>query len=650
MRNVKLFTSVAVAALIAGAPAAFAQNIIQDPVNNSADVSTGNSGMTIGGDVDGTAASGSISTTGAAASVGVLGVNTSFISPGSIGNIRQVVNNSGEVKTRGPSSSNPITINQAGEVSGTGSSLGISSSGAIAAVSVTGINSGSNQTIANVTQDTANSNRVENAGGSFGRNRIETEGVSGRGASVSISSTGAASSVSGTFINDTGGGSFSVATGGRISQETTHTTPANGDVQTAGTIDDIGDDGAAAIRGDGASVSISATGAVSAVSARFISSEGQADFGDVFQTTRNNGPSSSLVTTDNSDIDGSGNVGSGFTVSGDGASVSISATGAASSVSVSGINQTATGRQTVGNVVQDTRTTQASEVNNGASNINAIKRLNGISGDGASVSISATGSASSVSLSQINSNNNVALESRVGNVDQTTITRASEVTNVGRIANKDPDGITGDAASLSISATGAVSAVSASFVNSTEIALLDVGNISQFTQNDAAVTNTNVSTGGSPSDIDTGDITGNGASVSVSATGAASSASVTSIDNRAKGGTTPNITLGSVSQETINTGAVTNNGGVVTTGDLVGTGSRVQISATGAASMASIASINGQQPLGSTNIGNVNQSTTNTAAVTNSGTINVGGLTQTGTSASISATGAAASTSFSAID
>lgn len=573
--------------------------------------------------------------------------------------------------------------------------------------------------VGNIDQDAVATNGVTNAG------VITVMDLDGKGSSASISATGALASVSVTGIN---AGPDDISGDADVGLATFPTAVDQRAIIDTGDDVDVTNDGAAGansqvgeIAGRGASVSISATGAVSAVSARYISSTGNANFGDVIQITRNKGAGD--VINDGRDVQSG-------SVTGDGASLNISATGAASSVSLSGNDSNPNAKQSVASVDQTTTVSSGTDV----TNVGRVRNMGGVNGDGASFSVSATGAASSVSIVQIDSfgtapffeigdvtqtttkdggetgavtnsggTNSASLgggvtgdgasasvsatgavsavsatyiksdgrsRTDVGDVDQDTFNSAT-VSNTGIMTNggintNAPGDISGDGASISISATGAASAVSATFINSDELRRVSVDSVTQRTENQADVTNTqDAHFSGDPANpnvanLNLGEISGDRASASLSATGAASSVGLASINNKGLSGT-PSIDVGNVEQTTINSGAIVNQGqdsdgmvgvgnNVITTGEISGTAASVSISATGAISAVSIASVNGQQGLGGSTVGNIAQSTTNSGSVTNSGTINAGSLTNAGTSASISATGAGAAASFSSIE
>lgn len=699
-RKLELLTSVAVAALLAGAPGAFGSDISQN-ANNTGKVTATSGGVIIGDDINGVAAGASVNATGAAASVGVLGVNTDFVSPGTFGNINQSAINStnSDVTILGTSGTPGATMTISGAVSGNGSSASIGATGALSSVSVSGIDftGFSNQSFGDITQISINSSDVINGGYPGSGNSISVGSVIGHGASASISATGAASSVAAGFVNSSGNVSFS-----DVRQTTTHS-GHEVPVRTVGSIGGLTDsDGGVA--GNGASVMVSATGAASSVSASYINSSGAATLGNVTQNTTNG--DNRGTNNNSSSIGGWPN---NFTLSGIGSSASITSTGAASAVSLSGISATPTGAQSIGNVTQIT-SQQATD--GGIKNSGQISYLSGLSGHGASANVSATGAASAVSISQIRADG--TLNTTVGDVIQATTMGSGGVTNTGRVIQSLGNGLTGDAASVSISATGAISSLAASYVNSSprstteigsvtqittkgpgsvinsgwitsgsskpvlsgdgasisisatgaasivgssfinsgEFRSLSVDSISQRTENSSDVSNSNVVQYGStgPATIDTGAISGNAASVAVGATGAVSSVSLTSVNNKSGLSSAPlNLNMGPITQTSINSGSITNNGGSISTGAISGKAASIGINATGAASSVNISNINDARPIGATNIGKITQTAVNTGPITNVGSITTAGISGNGASVSVSAAGAVAAVSFSAI-
>jgi hypothetical protein len=625
MRNAKLMTGVALAALLAGAPAAFALdvgNIVQSATQSDN------------------------------------------------------VDNSGQVSVI--------------KLQGDGSSASVSATGALSAVSVTGINSGTDDVTGNadIASDGGstfiNQTSTLNGGNVTNDGIIDIDnsgGVFGDGASASISATGAASAVGAVYINSTGNANF-----GNVTQVTTVkggadiSNDGNGAIDTdGGGPDQLFDP--FDVTGDGASVSVSATGAVSSVGLTGINSNANAkqSVGNVNQTseTRNGSDVSNRGTGPTTNVD---------SLRGDGSSASISATGSASSVSIMQIGAVGTAPNfEVGNITQNTSTGNGDVTNSGLDlGTQANNDDTPLSGTGASASVSATGAVSGVSATYIESIG--GSKTVIGNVNQTTSKGPGAVTNTGVVGQESGGDfiLSGDASSISISATGAASAVSATFVNSGELDLVSTGNINQNTTNNSTVTNRHRGQfGGSPNTdngagpdgtVNVGNITGDAASVSVSATGAASSVSLTSINNSGVG-VTPNVSVGNVNQTSTNTGDVINEGvfhnnktvdsddannapdSVINVGNISGTASSASISATGAIAALSVSTVNGTQGLGNTTVGNINQTATNSGSVSNQtatagskGIINAGSLTGSGTSTTVSATGAAASASFSAID
>jgi hypothetical protein len=302
----------------------------------------------------------------------------------------------------------------------------------------------------------------------------------------------------------------------------------------------------------------------------------------------------------------------------------------------------------VGDVTQ-TPTNLGSVSNDGIKDVGA---LNGI---GSSASISATGAAASASVSEIGNNGN-QLHLTMGNVQQTANNgEIGDVNGISVTNNGDLDQIGnlhGDGTSLSISATGAVSALSGSFNNSLSFDQISIAtgvgeSITQESRNRGRVTNTNSEF----SSIDTGNIEGDGASIGVSATGAATVVSLTSIQNSGAGAFIPDVDTGDIGQTSANSGTILNNGGLIRADNINGKGSSISIGSTGAVAAVSLTSINDADAVNSVNTGNITQTATNYGGVTNTGNIQLGtsALGGNGASTSISATGAVAAVSLSLI-
>lgn len=494
----------------------------------------------------------------------------------------------------------------------------------------------------NINQDTDNSGTV-----SLPEQSITVNGaLQGLGSSTSISSNGATSSVLYEAIN----ANFITPPVNNITQETDNT----GNITTQGGTISISSN----ITGDAASASVSASGAVSSVSVVGLGTvlKTPVSINNIDQTTTNDANTANgSVSTSEINVN---------SISGDGSTASVSATGAGSSVSGSFVGAGG-GSVTIASITQDTEL----EVGHTVSNIGVIDNTaNGnISGDGASVSVSAIGAVSSVSLSFISQAASPSFS--VGPITQTTTNENDgSVTNTGAISDRNAFALTlsGPGTSASISATGAASAVSARFINSPEVGTIAFGNIDQTTDNQSGslvINNHKGQTGSGPGSggvMNLGAVSGNGASASISATGAISSVSISSIDNTNVGGT-PSITLGSITQNTTNDGNVTNRGQQADSGSIAdhsivatsisGPGASVSISASGAVSSIAISSINDVQALGSPTIGAISQTTENTATIlNNSASITTGTISGAGAAASISAVGAASAVSFSAIN
>ena len=237
----------------------------------------------------------------------------------------------------------------------------------------------------------------------------------------------------------------------------------------------------------------------------------------------------------------------------------------------------------------------------------------------------------------------------IDNVNQNTSNKAN-VTNNGAI--KQEGVVSGNGASLSISAAGAVSSASVSSINAPEFNSISIGtnskagNLQQITSNTGIVANTQPTFG---KGMEPNGISGDGASVSVSATGSASAVSVSRINN-SDAHQNAGIEFGGINQTTYNGGTIQNNGGTISTDKISGNGASASIEANGAVSSVSISSIVDEQQLGKITFArDINQNTANSANVANIGVIQTGALTGQGASVSVSAIGAASAVSFSTI-
>jgi len=140
-----------------------------------------------------------------------------------------------------------------------------------------------------------------------------------------------------------------------------------------------------------------------------------------------------------------------------------------------------------------------------------------------------------------------------------------------------------------------------------------------------------------------GVIKGHGNSANVSASGASSVISVTSIKN--DDWSRPKISTKAITQTSDNHGRI-DNGGRITAGNIYGHGNSASISASGATSAIAVASI-ADKKVTSLATGCITQIAYNHGDVTNGGSIAVGKISGNGNSASIGASGATAAISVS---
>ena len=305
---------------------------------------------------------------------------------------------------------------------------------------------------------------------------------------------------------------------------------------------------------------------------------------------------------------------------------------------------------------------------------------------GASASISATGAVGSVGVSIVAADALATpasvppittIAASIGQIGQ-WVSNTGSVTNSGLITMASP--ITGEpgssaaviplldtASSVSISASGAVAAVNISLVNSSLTAPAlgwTVGPVVQYVNNTAdSITNTGSFTSLTPADL------GRGASVSIAATGAAASFSVSAVSGDATksevtlptliGGAltlpegAPSLGTG-ITQYAYNTASVENTGSITSLG-VLNQGASASITASGAIASIGFSSNNanlvafGLEPV-NTVVAGVGQVASNGAgAITNTGSITAGNL-NSGAAVSVGATGAVASLNVSAID
>ncbi|RIA55763.1 beta strand repeat-containing protein [Dichotomicrobium thermohalophilum] len=462
MRNAKLMTGVALAALIVGAPAAFAQdNVtvgeINQNVSNDQFVSQPSEGEVDVNNLNGTSTSASSSVTGASAAVAGSFVNnvTNLTFDGDItqrsSNTRVDPDNFGEGKV-GSEPANGVVLNEAdasvGNLNGTASSASVSATSSINAVSVSFVNGGGSVAgDADITQrasaDSFNASGTKNNASINGAD-IDITGVA---ASVSDSALGAGSVVTVTGIGKNTSTSLGNVVFGDIDQRST---VDNQRVTNKSNSMDLG-----TVSGTAASASVSSTGAQNAISVTRIggtkNTSTVTDIDNVKQVASQEGRDTKVqigtITGDN--------------VSGTGASVSASATGAINVLSVTGVNA---GNDTTISLATDGDDSITQNASNGVNRNTPTETFNetsinvgNVSGKGASASTSATGAASVVSVSKINGG---ATTATTGNISQTA-SSSGVVTNTSSVT---AGNLTATGTSASISATGASAAVSVSTI------------------------------------------------------------------------------------------------------------------------------------------------------------------------------------------
>jgi hypothetical protein len=698
--------------LALAAPMASAQTAVTQNTTNSAAVfnpAVGTNTIDLGGGGLGAGASVSTSAGGAVSSTSVTGINSHFVNP--VGGFGIVIQGAGNIPPASVTNNGAI-IGASGDAA-LGSSLSIGARGAASTFSIIGMGGIPFLVVANVgdiaqgfsatimgSLPVLNDAPISNTGEIIGPTGGPALNLSGTGASASVSATSAMSVVSRTALGATG---FTGTTFGQI-----HQVPGNSNTAGApgtGVFNGLQGEGISlgAISGDGASVSATATGAAAGISFAYVNTTNgvATPIGGMFQN-----PTNSALVVNNANAGVS--VGD---ISGDGASVRIGAAGATAGISFSsigssfapilpelsigGLAQIVVNNGNVssfGNITSSGSLTGAGSSavasTAGASASFSVSSIGDVFGipvhgpgaplgifamqqvtntgviagggqitlgtgslaNGAFASISSTGAQAAVSLSAINTT--MVLNPFFSSINQ-TVTNQNLVTPAN--VSNSYSGITagnlaGHGSSVSATASGATAAFGASFVNTAEWSAVPVLGVIQNVTNSGIITNTGPLTGG----ISVGDISGTGASVRASASGATASIALTSIQSGPP--STPPITtglfVGSTPQTVTNNGVIINNASIVSTGTLSGIGSSAAITATGAAASVSVASINDTPVVPFTaQLGPITQTVTNNfGSVTNTGSITLaGGNLGVGAAASISAAGASASVSFLAV-
>ncbi len=471
-----------------------------------------------------------ISGTGTAAQIGVSGSSTSVglsnigstVTTGAqlVGGITSTATNTGDVNAGVNTSAltvpliadNRPNVLQTTGLSGTGSSAGISVSGASASVSETiiaGSQDGRNQ-IGGVVDLTAdNSGTIINANSELG---VRTTGATpiavdiiGTAASARIGAVGAATNMSSTVIEGVSGGQLQTfgpaGGGGSTVMDSTNT----GSVSVVGATLSAG-----SVTGIAASAGISATGASTSVS------------GTVIDTpTLSSGMTLARLIQSADNDAGVSVAGSALTLgnlSGTASSASVGATGAVASVAFSGIADGMAGSilrpQNGTSIRQDVDNSGAVVVGSSPITVDTL------SGNASSASIAARGASGSISVSSIELATQGTSTRLGGSLDQ-VIANTGSITANGSIA---AGGVTGVGASIGVSAVGAGANVSVSSINdATVIAPVQVASIAQnVTNSGSVVTAGSINVGGA--------VSGLSSSVSMSAVGASASISFASVN------------------------------------------------------------------------------------------------------------------------
>jgi len=389
--------------------------------------------------------------------------------------------------------------------------------------------------------------------------------------------------------------------------------------------------------GIGASVSIGAVGAVSSAGVSIVTGVAQTPpaLGAVVQEVNNLG----VIVNRSTGL----GLARGSSLS-DGASVSSSATGAAASFSLLGNNVKILDVQSLG-LIDQLVSSQAAVSNSTVSTLRGVA----LSGDGASVSFGATGAAASVSATLIEGKRNNAPHSALGLETSLGFTQTAgsyrSVTNVlqSRINVGD---IAGTGASVSVAATGAAVSASSVSLNGGNTQLFISGRRAyQEANSEGPVTNnaTNMK-------VTAGAISGNGAAVQVSATGASASMGSSVVNAVARSNFNSRVALFDFGQFVNNAGPVSNKG-TINSGDISGIGASTQVSAIGANAAVGASAINGGTArVEIFGAGLPFQRTETLGDVRNTGKIDTGSLSGTGSSSQISAVGASTSLNVASIE
>ncbi len=491
MKHTSLKSGVAALALLAcSAQAQSAPPIVNQAATNNGVVA--NSGdERLGTGAMGAGASASVGATGAATATAVTGINQNFSAPSSFGTVTQ-----GATNTTSASVTNDGTVAigerrlvaPAPSSVGQGGSLSVGASGAASSVSMSGIGTPATGWVAPSTgsiSQTSVNNADDQAGvaqvGVSVRNTGTIDGSAGglsvgQGGSVNISATGAAASVG---VSAVGPGTFSAPGTGTITQKATNEVLPNkgiASIANTGTIN-LGGAGKGDLTGDGASVAVGASGAVTSIGLSFIGATAVSGsnalpgagggFGNLTGSGTTMGNISQTSTNTWMTIDNQAAVTVGD-VAGEGASVSARATGALASVSIAQVNTASEGAFTTGTITQKAMNNgdTGGIVTNTTVNNRGTISAGALAGMGSSASIAASGAVTSLNVASIGAGT-LGDQSTVGTITQTSdnvsqlffgTTYKPNVTNVGSITLS--GGITGNGASASVSATGAGAFVS----------------------------------------------------------------------------------------------------------------------------------------------------------------------------------------------
>lgn len=540
---------------------------IYGDITNEGNLIQFNDGQQVGG----AASTVSLGATGAAASVGWTGIGTPGLEVNGSGTITQEATNTGIVTLR----DGKIATDGADlfTLTGPASAAAASATGASASVAVRAIESpnfgmADGASIGNINQTVFEERSTGGIEVLNSRTEIASGELLGTASSVSVAGTGASASVGTSVVKS---GSFGGVEIGLVNQDVTSESGVRTEFAKVTTSD---------LSGSGTLASISAGGALASVGESFVESSvvGGSTLDNVSQTSTG----ASGVTVRRADLQTGDIIGNS-------ASARIAATGAAATVSSSAIGSEVAEATQFGTVTQEVVSSARTDIAGFARTVTA----GDLSGDGASATIGATAAAASVSASLVDTTAASALPSFEA-IDQEAT--SSGLFYAGNNAVEVGD-LTGTAAGAQVALTGATTSVSVSLVNAQRLAdggasFDTITSSAQRTGSADFVVGESVTGVATPNTVTTGDLIGNAASASVSATGASASVSETMIAAGPARISARNET-GRIEAAAHNESDIRHVNSVVSTGTLEGAATSARIGTTGAAASFSSTVVDG---------------------------------------------------------